>query len=194
VAAGTSPLPDPDPALTPLEQEGKAVFQRACGQCHGGPGLSTPIQQAFFNRVIVRYHSVVTQCPRPVDSAVPPRFAFAPCSPSLAKNARTYEITTGATKQRITTSDPGRLLLSGVAADAGVLDVPPLRGIGKTAPYFANNSAATLEDVVIHYEEFFKRVKVNNALAPILTTDGINQDRPNVPAERAALVAYLQKL
>ena len=54
------------------------------------------------------------------------------------------------------------------------LDVMPLHGIGKTAPYFHNNSVATLEDVVIHYEEFFKRV---NALfpppgvPPLMTTD-----------------------
>ena len=38
VRTGAVPLPDPDPPLTPVEQEGKAVFQRACSQCHGGPG------------------------------------------------------------------------------------------------------------------------------------------------------------
>ena len=30
------------------------------------------------------------------------------------------------------------------------LEIPPLHGISRTAPYFHNNSAATLEDVVIH--------------------------------------------
>jgi cytochrome c peroxidase len=197
VAAGSTTLPDPDPELTPLEQQGKAVFQRACTQCHGGPGQTTPIQQAFSGRAIVRYHNVVTQCPRPVDAANPPRWNLPACSPSLAKNVRTYEITTttptGTTKSRVTTSDPGRLLLSGNAADAGLFDIPPLRGLAHTAPYFHNNSAATIEDVVIHYEEFFKRVTAVNPLAPILTTDGVHQDRPNVPAERAALVAYLSK-
>ena len=38
--AGTLPLPDPDGPLTALEQAGKAVFVRACTQCHGGPGQS----------------------------------------------------------------------------------------------------------------------------------------------------------
>ena len=38
--------------------------------------------------------------------------------------------------------------------------MPGLRGISKTAPYFHNNSAATLEEVVDHYIEFFKRVIV----------------------------------
>ena len=45
--------------------------------------------------------------------------------------------------------------------DWNKFDVPGLRGISRTAPYFHNNSAATLEDVVDHYIEFFKRVKVN---------------------------------
>ena len=78
------------------------------------------------------------------------------------------------------------------------LDVPGLRGISKTAPYFHNNSAATLEEVVDHYIEFFKRVRVNvpgNPIPPILTTDGVNVDRPlTSPEERAALLAYLRKL
>ena len=42
VREGTVPVPDPDPPLTPLGTEGKAVFGRACSQCHGGPGQSTP--------------------------------------------------------------------------------------------------------------------------------------------------------
>ena len=86
----------------------------------------------------------------------------------LARNARTYEITlTNGTKVRRTSSDPGRALLTGFAGGAAgalddwnKLDVPGLRGISKTAPYFHNNSAATLEEVVDHYIEFFKRVKV----------------------------------
>ena len=65
---------------------------------------------------------------------------------------------------RRTSSDPGRALLTGFAGvgpapqdDWNKLDVPSLRGLRKTAPYFHNNSAATLEAVVDHYIEFFKR-------------------------------------
>jgi len=36
------PLPDPDPPLNTLEQQGKVVFIRACTQCHGGPWCSRP--------------------------------------------------------------------------------------------------------------------------------------------------------
>ena len=76
--------------------------------------------------------------------------------------------------------------------------MPGLRGISKTAPYFINNSAATLEEVVDHYIEFFKRVEANfvpgNVVRPIATTDGVHFDRRPAPEERAALLAYLRKL
>ena len=38
IDAGVTPLPDIDPPLNSLEQQGKVVFTRACAQCHGGPG------------------------------------------------------------------------------------------------------------------------------------------------------------
>ncbi len=197
--AGALPLPDPDPKLTAQEKQGKAVFTRACAHCHGGPGQSTT------QAPVVRYHDISSQCPRPVDTVTPARFNFLTCPPRLARNARTYEITlpTGAAIRR-TSSDPGRALLTGFAAlgppaadDWNKLDVPGLRGISDTAPYFHNNSADTLEDVVDHYIEFFKRVRVvapPGVVLPVLSTDGVNFDRALQPEERAAILAYLRKL
>ena len=71
-----------------------------------------------------------------------------------------------------------------------------MRGLRKTAPYFHNNSAATIEEVVDHYTEFFKRVivLVGAARPPVLSTDGINVDRPPTPEERLPLIAYLKTL
>ena len=74
--------------------------------------------------------------------------------------------------------------------------MPGLRGISKTAPYFHNNSAATLEEVVDHYIEFFKRVQVNAArrrAAGRVDRRRALRSRPT-PEERAALLAYLKKL
>ena len=82
VRAGTEPLPDPDPPLTPLEEEGKAVFTRACSQCHGGPGQSTP--QATPNvppAPVIRFHRIMSQCPRPVDPARAIRVRGLPAGP-----------------------------------------------------------------------------------------------------------------
>ena len=69
---------------------------------------------------------------------------------------------------RRTSSDPGRALLTGFVGgpapsdDWNKLDVPQLRGISKTAPYFHNNSASTLEDVVDHYMAFFTQLRVTD--------------------------------
>jgi cytochrome c peroxidase len=134
-------------------------------------------------------------------------------------NVRTYQITNsgtppagtacgGAAPQppcvtRVTTSDPGRLLITGYPAAGGPgdiqkLDIPSLRGIAQTAPYFSNNTAATLEEMLEHYKQFFKRVQVQNPAAPLLTTQpGVTPpvvDRPFTDDETPALLAYLRKL
>jgi cytochrome c peroxidase len=199
VHEGQWPLPDADPPLSSLEQQGKAVFERACAHCHGGPGQSTTQLP-----IVARYHDILTQCPRPVDTVTPARFTFDACPPRLARNARTYEITlANGTKARRTSSDPGRALLTGFVGgpppqdDWNKFDVPGLRGISRTAPYFHNNSAATLEAVVDHYIAFFKRIQANAApgvVSPVASTDGFTFDRVPAEDERAALLAYLRKL
>jgi cytochrome c peroxidase len=198
IRAGDTPLPEPDPPLNALEEQGKVVFARACSHCHGGPGQSTT------RAPVRRFHDIDTQCPRPVDIVTPARFTFAACPPRLARNTRTYEITlANGTKIRRSSSDPGRALLTGfvggppAADDWNKFDVPGLRGIKNTAPYFHNNSAVTLEAVVDHYVEFFNFVKANappGVVPPVASTDGVNLDRQPAPDERAALLAYLRKL
>ena len=160
-----APVPDPDPVLTVEETTGKAVFARACGQCHGGPGQSNPVAP-----VTVRFHNIQTQCPRPVDAINPatglpffpgytgtPRWQFKACPPSLARNTRLYEvIRPNGQVTRRPSSDPGRSLLTGFASlgagppplvpppldDWQALDVPQVRNVSKTAPYFHNNMSA----------------------------------------------------
>ncbi len=196
ILSGSTPFPDPDPELNELEQRGKAVFNRACAQCHGGtlhPSTSTPDATLAGIRTIARYHNIQTACPRPATDG------FSPCPQRLARNARTYRITLAdGTFQTVTTSDPGRLLLTGQPADLGVMDVTQLRGISKTAPYFHNNSAATLEEVLDHYNAFFARAARLNSppnLPPIISSNGLVVDRGFVTAdERPALLAYLRKL
>ena len=199
VAAGITPLPDPDPPLTTLEQQGKVVFIRACAQCHGGPGLSTTARP-----LAARFDDIFTACPRPVDTASPPRFVFEACPDGVADKVRTYEFTlANGTKIRRASSDPGRALLTGFVGgpppldDWNKLDVPGLHGLSQTAPYFHNNSAATLEAVVDHYIQFFKQVEATSppgVVPPVASTDGVHFDRIPKPEEREALIAYLRKL
>jgi hypothetical protein len=194
-----TPLPDANRPLNALEQQGKTVFTRSCAQCHGGPA------QSSTQPPVVRFHDISTQCPRPVDTVTPARWNFQPCPPRLARNARTYEITLPAgAKIRRVSSDPGRALLTGFAGvgppaadDWNKLDVIGLGALRNTAPYFHNNSAATLEEVVDHYIEFYKRVQAiapPGVVPPVASTDGVHFDRIPLPEERAALLAFLRKL
>ena len=194
ILSGSATFPDPDPELNELEQHGKVVFNRACAQCHGStlhPTGSTA--EVGFVRPLVRYHQIQTACPHPTTDG------YAPCPPRLERNARRYRITlANGTFQFVTTSDPGRLLLTGQPADLGVMDITQLRGISRTAPYFHNNSAATLEEVLDHYDAFFRRAARLNPppnLPPLLSSNGLVVDRGFVTAdERPALLAYLRKL
>lgn len=194
ILSGSLQFADPDPPLNELELQGKAIFNRACAQCHGStlhPSGSTA--EAAIVRPINRYHNIRTACPRP------PTDGFTPCPQRLERNARIYRITLAdGTFQTVTTSDPGRLLLTGQPDDLGVMDVTQLRGISKTAPYFHNNSAATLEEVLDHYDAFFRRAARLNPppnLPTILSSNGLVIDRGFVTAEeRPALLAYLRKL
>ena len=194
ILSGSTTFPDPDPRLNELEQQGKAVFSRACAQCHGGPAASEHVDTRRGARA--SSSAITTSGPR---AHARPRTASRRVPPRLARNARTYQITlANGTTQTVTTSDPGRLLLTGQLADLGVMDVTQLRGISRTAPYFHNNSAATLEEVLDHYDALFRRVARLNPppnLPPILSSDGLVIDRGFLAAEeRAALLAYLRKL
>ena len=78
----------------------------------------------------------------------------------------------------VSSPDPGRALITGRADDffpfpPGSFDhlnafkISPLRGIRNTAPYFHDNSARTLEDVVEHYRKFFLVVTDADGPGPI---------------------------
>ena len=91
------------------------------------------------------------------------------------------------TKTTVVTPDPGRALITGVGpkddttfANVNAFKISPLRGVRNTAPYFHDNSAKTLEDVVRHYALFFQIV-TNNVI--VLS-----------PQDQADIVAYLKLL
>jgi len=75
--------------------------------------------------------------------------------------------------------------------------VPGLRRIRHTAPYSHNNSAATSEEVIEHYVEFFNFVRATappNVVLPVASTDGVNWDRQPQTHEIPALLACLKRL
>jgi cytochrome c peroxidase len=89
--------------------------------------------------------------------------------------------------------DPGRALITGNIppiplpcnalgppfSDWNAFKIPTLWGVKNTGPYFHDNSANTLEDVVAHYARFFQLIP-----APVTLT----------PQDQADIVAYLKLL
>jgi cytochrome c peroxidase len=57
----------------------------------------------------------------------------------------------GSTTMLTVTFDPGLGLITGKVEDIGRFKVPQLRGVKNNAPYFHDNSAATLEEVVDYF-------------------------------------------
>jgi hypothetical protein len=85
-----------------------------------------------------------------------------------------YYLKNNATRQTVTTTDPGRAMVTGKWSDIGKFKGPVLRALAARAPYFHNGSAAALEDVVDFYNTRF-----NIGLTP---------------REEADLVAFLNAL
>lgn len=87
-------------------------------------------------------------------------------------------------------SDPGTVLtdarsLETVAGNQvfNRFDIPQLRGINQTAPYFHDHRARTLEEVVVHYQAFFFFINVVRGLPlPLIADEDI-----------APIVAYMRK-
>jgi cytochrome c peroxidase len=93
------------------------------------------------------------------------------------------------TTSRLLSPDPGRALVTGKSTgfeDPGAFKIPTLWGVSDTAPYFHDNSARTLEDLMRHYAKFFAIVSTppgGSAPAVVLTKE-----------DQADIVAYLKLL
>jgi cytochrome c peroxidase len=92
-------------------------------------------------------------------------------------------------------TDPGRALITGDPADFEAFDVPQLRGIARTAPYFHDNSFATLVEVVDIYSRFTLQA------FPPLNLPRVNPPEfegapPEslTPIEKRDLIAFLSRL
>lgn len=172
---GTTPqLP---PGRTATEQRGRRFFVDAapqgdfktglCSGCHSGPMLNETnefVPAPPFRRG-GRFQSVgVSEF----------NVAGNPVHEFVFRNAD------GSTT-RVASPDPGRALITGNAQDAESLNafkIPSLWGAARTAPYFHDNSARTLEDVARHYAAFFA------AVSPIVLT----------AEDQADMVAYMKLL
>ena len=94
-------------------------------------------------------------------------------------------------------TDPGRAAITGNPYDFEAFDIPTLRGIGKTAPYWHNNISATLEAVVELYSDHLL------AKYPNLVQPGDKEEDPDgepgpeqtmTRQQKDDLVAFLKRL
>jgi hypothetical protein len=143
---------------TPSERRGRRFFEDIppdatgkdglCAGCHSGPMLNQT--NAELAKIL----------------PIPPGTRFQSVLVSEFNEAGNTPITfvftnPDNTKTELTTPDPGRALITGVGQEFGSFDnvnafkIPTLWGVRKTAPYFHDNQAKTLEAVALHYRNFF---------------------------------------
>src|SRR6185503_17249146 len=91
--------------------------------------------------------------------------------------------------------DPGRALITGDPADFEAFDVPQLRGISHTAPYFHDNSVPDLETTLDIYSRF-----IIPFIPPLGRPAVVPPAGPGLPPEaltaqeKAQIIAYLHKI
>ena len=91
--------------------------------------------------------------------------------------------------------DPGRAITSGDPADFEAFDVPQLRGIKHTAPYFHDNSAPDLATMVDIYSRFILRQLPSLNLPLVNPPEGPGLPPESLsPAQKKQLIAYLERI
>ncbi len=184
------PLPNLDPPLTELERVGKEKFDNFCGRCHGGPAQVQNLENRIFpphdgstNPVSI---NIVVSNPPP--NGFPGSLIQGPGF-DLPIQRFSVDLPNGTTVV-LESSDPGTVLTDAKALETvggnqvfNRFDIPQLRGINETAPYFHDHRAKTLEDVVKHYQVFFFFINaIRGFPLPLIPDEDI-----------APIVAYMKK-
>lgn len=148
--ANGGPEPELPLGTTESEKRGRKFFtptdspEAQCGHCHGGPNLDETVEMAVVLGQVppgTRFFSVMVSEFNVIGNPV---YTFEFTDPLL-----------GVPTAQVTSPDPGRALITGDPRDANAFKINSLWGIQETAPYFHDNSAKTLEDVLEHYDRFF---------------------------------------
>jgi cytochrome c peroxidase len=91
-------------------------------------------------------------------------------------------------------ADPGRAIVTGQPKDFEAFDVPTLRGIGRTAPYFHDNSAVELHKVVDFYSQFVLGRFASLSLPPVHPPEHEGPPESLTPEQKSDLIAFLRRL
>jgi hypothetical protein len=190
IDAGATEVDYDGPRLNKLEKLGQQRFEDLCARCHGGPAQV----QNLENRIFPPFDGSTNPVSLNVVVSNPPPTGF-PASPiqgpgfDLPARRYTVRLPDGSTTI-LPSSDPGTVLTDLRALDTVAgnqvfnrFDVPQLRGINRTAPYFHDHRARTLEEVVRHYQAVFAFIRLVRGLPLPLIED----------ADIAPIVAYMRK-
>jgi hypothetical protein len=156
------------PIATRAQQRGKRVFQKSCMSCHNTPNVFNNISNVeplgngerlpsdpvvapsvgrMFNVGVSERNLHGLRFTRDLGAG-----SFAPVVIPLANED-------GSTNHHTVTMDIGLAATTGRTEDIGRFKVPQLRGVVNNAPYFHDNSAYTLEEVV----DYFNSPHYNNS-------------------------------
>jgi cytochrome c peroxidase len=151
--ANGGPLPELPPGNTDAEIRGRAHFlpAGACGLCHSGPMLNTVSEFWTPSSAGNGFAPGV----RFIDLFVG-RLAGTPLSPAPLQQWLIRR-PDGVIVER-SLPDPGRMLITCANADLNRHKIGSLWNAKDTAPYFHDNSANTLEDVIDFYKVLFASV------------------------------------
>ncbi|WP_233576909.1 cytochrome-c peroxidase [Citreicoccus inhibens] len=136
-----------------------------------------------------RQHAVTELPPVPVT------VSGDPLDPRSALDSNGFPIVGPNGAPQLFTTDPGRALITGDPADFEAFDIPSLRGVAKTAPYFHDNSNATLVDVVNTYSRLILPFLPDMHLPAVHPPEDA-QGFPEslTPAQKQDLLAFLNRL
>jgi cytochrome c peroxidase len=148
---------DPSADLRRSIARGQKIFNTKLFTISGVAGLNG---QTFPSGVTVpdSFSGTCTIChdtPNAGDHSVKAPLNIGVADPSRAPYLPVYTLRNLTTGQRVTTTDPGRAMITGKWADIAKFKGPVLRGLAARAPYFHNGSAATLEEAVDFYDTRF---------------------------------------
>jgi cytochrome c peroxidase len=174
------PAPELPKGNTDSEKRGRRFFEDVvdfvdfkhglCAGCHAGPMLNETnlfSQIAFGVPVGTRFQNILVSFFN-VAGNKPQEFVFSDGEHTMSPDIGRSAITGVPPKDDITGSN------------YEAFKIPQLRGISATGPYFHDNSAKTLEDVLTHYTNFFALVTQGGL---ILT-----------PQDQADMVAFMKLL
>ena len=167
-AAG-GPPPELPAGNTAQEIRGREDFLPAglCGRCHSGPMLNTTTAASILGAGH-RFNNIFA------GELVPDQRINPPLKWHVIQANGTHRVFNDF-------ADPGRMLITCNREDLTRFKIRSLWNVKNTAPYFHDNSAKTLEDVIAHYKQVFIK---RSSPGP----GGVSDDR------LADILAYLRLL